>query len=62
MPELVNERIIKLREEIAEISKASQIDLHGRRCALVTAQQERRLSRMQEIQDELASMTEWKKL
>jgi hypothetical protein len=61
MAELVNERVKQLRVEIAEISKASQIYLQGRRYAPATVQQERRLSRLQEIQDELASLTDWKK-
>jgi hypothetical protein len=61
MREPVNERIKKLRVEIAEICKASQVYLHGRKYVAAIHQQERRLSRLQEIQDELTSMTDWKK-
>jgi predicted house-cleaning noncanonical NTP pyrophosphatase (MazG superfamily) len=46
MPQSVKERVAKLREEIAEIGASDQ---------------ERRLQRLQEIMDELMSLTDWKK-
>ena len=62
MQEPVKERILKLREEIAEISEASRVYLQGsRRMPDAAADQERRLQRLQEILDELLSLTEWKK-
>jgi hypothetical protein len=60
MPRLVSERIKKLREEIAEISEANRTHLH-RRDAAAAADQERRLQRLQEILDELVTLTDWKK-
>ena len=60
MPILVSERIKKLREEIATISEANRTYMH-RRDAGVAADQERRLQRLQEILDELMTLTDWKK-
>ncbi len=60
MPRLVSERIKKLREEIAEISEANRMHMH-RRDAGAAADQERRLQRLQEILDELMTLTDWKK-
>jgi len=63
MQKPVKERIVKLREEIAEISGASRVYLQGnKRTPGASADQERRLQRLQEIMDELASLTDWKKL
>jgi len=59
MPRLVSERIKKLREEIAEISEANGTQMH-RRDGGVAADQERRLQRLQEILDELMTLTDWK--
>jgi len=53
MPRLVSERIKKLREEIAQISEANRTQMHRR--------DERRLQRLQEILDELMTLTDWKK-
>jgi hypothetical protein len=63
MQEPVRERIRKLRQEIAEISEANRLYLQGskRMCSLGAADQERRLQRLQEILDELLSLTDWKK-
>ena len=64
MQELVKERILKLREEIAQISEASRGYLQGsknKKMYVEAADQERRLQRLQEILDELLSLTEWKK-
>jgi len=60
MPKLVSERIKKLREEIAEISEANRTQMH-RRDGGAAADQERRLQRLQEILDELMTLTDWKK-
>src|SRR5947207_12974815 len=60
MPRLVSERIKKLREEIAEISEANRTQMH-RRDGGATADQERRRQRLQEILDELMTLTDWKK-
>jgi len=56
----VSERIKKLREEIAEISEANRTQMH-RRDGGAAADHERRLQRLQEILDELMTLTDWKK-
>ena len=61
MPRPVNERIKKLREEIAEISKENVLRGAGRKNSPAAAEQVRRLQRLQEILDELMSLTDWKK-
>ena len=53
----IKERIQELRDEIAEISKANQEHLHRRKYSSPVAEQDRRLLRLQEILDELMSMT-----
>jgi hypothetical protein len=60
----VKERIEKLREEIAKISEANRLYLHGRTRNMTgaVADNERRLQRLQEILDELMRLTDWKKL
>jgi len=59
----VKERIVKLRLEIAEISEASRLYLQGsKRLPLAAADQERRLQRLQEILDELSTLSDWKKV
>jgi len=50
-----------MRQEIADIREANRIAL-GRKDALAAGEQERRLQRLQEILDELANLTDWKKL
>ena len=60
MPRLVSERIKKLRDEIAEISEANRTQMH-RRDGGAAADQERRLQRLQEILDQLMTLTDWKK-
>ena len=59
----VKERIAKLREEIAQISEANRLYLHGRKRNMPGAvgEHERRLQRLQEILDELMALTDWKK-
>ena len=61
MPQSVKERAGKLREEIAEISEANRQYLQGGKKIIGASDQERRLQRLQEIMDELMSLTDWKK-
>jgi len=61
MPQSVKERVGKLREEIAEISEANRQYLQGGKKVVGASDQERRLQRLQEIMDELMSLTDWKK-
>jgi hypothetical protein len=61
MPQSVKERVRKLREEIAEISEANRLYLAGGKKIVGASDQERRLQRLQEIMDELKSLTDWKK-
>jgi hypothetical protein len=63
MQQPVKERIAKLREEIAQIRAANQQYLHGGKKNPATApDHERRLQRLKEILDELASLTQWKRV
>jgi hypothetical protein len=63
MQELVKERIRKLRQEIAEISEANRLYLQGKKRMYVeAADQERRLQRLQEILEELSTLSDWKKV
>jgi hypothetical protein len=57
MPKLVSERVKKLREEIAAIREANRTYMH-RRVGGAAADQERRLQRLQEILDELMTLTD----
>jgi len=61
MPQSVKERVGKLREEIAEISEANRQYLQGGKKMVGASDQERLLQRLQEIMDELMSLTDWKK-
>ena len=59
----LTERLKELRKEIAEITKQSSEFLRtGRKDAFGLGEQERRLQRLQEIKDELMSLTAWKKV
>jgi hypothetical protein len=59
----VKERIAKLREEIAEIREANRLYQQGGKMVSGSASdQERRVQRIQEILDEIMSLTDWKKL
>ncbi len=59
----VKERIAKLREEIAQISEMNRLYMQGsKKIPGAAGDQERRLQRLQEILDELLSLTDWKKL
>jgi len=57
----VKDRIGKLRQEISHISEANRLYLKGGKKIPGAADQERRLQRLQEILDELMSLTDWKK-
>jgi hypothetical protein len=59
----VKERIVILREEIAQISEANRLYLHAskKKPRGAAGDQERRLQRLQEILDELVALTDWKK-
>jgi hypothetical protein len=61
MPRAMKERIAKLREEIAQISQASRQYLQNGKKPPGASDHERRLQRLQEIRDELMSLTDWKK-
>ena len=62
MQQPVKERIAKLREEIAQISEANRLYLQGgKKMPGSASEQERRLQRLQEILDEVMSLTDWKK-
>jgi hypothetical protein len=61
MPRSIKERVGKLREEIAEISEANRQYMQGGKKLIGASDQERRLQRLQEIMDELMSLTDWKK-
>jgi hypothetical protein len=59
----VKERIVKLREEIAQISEANRQYIGGgKKMPSSGGDHERRLQRLQEILDELMALTDWKKL
>jgi hypothetical protein len=60
--ESVQERIRKLRQEIAEISAANQVHLEqAGKTYTAAAEQERRFQRLQAILEELMTLTDWKK-
>jgi len=60
----VKERIVKLREEIAQINEANRLYLHGgkKNPHGAAGDRARRLQRLKEILDELVALTNWKKL
>jgi hypothetical protein len=59
----VKERIVKLRDEIAQISEANRLYVQSGRKKIPgsAGDQVRRLQRLQEILDELVALTDWKK-
>ena len=61
MQKLVSERVKAIRQEIADIREANRLAV-ARKNASAVAEQERRLQRLLEIVDELADLTDWKKL
>jgi hypothetical protein len=59
----VKGRIVKLREEIAQISEANRQYMQGgKKIPGSAGDNERRLQRLQAILDELVALTDWKKL
>ncbi len=59
----VKDRIVKLREEIAQIREANRLYLNARKKPHdAEGDHARRLQRLQEILDELVALTDWKKL
>ncbi len=61
MPVPMTERLKKLRDEIAQIREANQQYMkYGYKPSDEQAAHERRLQRLQEILDELTSLTDWK--
>jgi len=59
----VIERIAKLRDEIAQISEENRLFSQSRSKVLgAVSDQDRRRQRLREILDELAALTDWKKL
>jgi hypothetical protein len=61
MPRPIQERIAKLRKEIAQINEENFTHVQSRNKAPGAADHERRLQRLKEILGELASLTDWKK-
>jgi hypothetical protein len=61
VPRLINERIKQLRAEIAEISKGNRLYMQGPKYGKFIAAHEQRLVRLQEILDELITLTDSKK-
>jgi hypothetical protein len=61
MPRPIQERITHLRKEIAEINEENLKYMQGGSKPPGAGDHERRLQRLQEILDELASLTDWKK-
>ena len=57
----VQERVQKLRQEIADLADAKRRYLSSsRKNPVAAADQERRLERLKEIMDELRALTDWK--
>jgi hypothetical protein len=61
MPLPIRDRIAKLREEIAQISEANSQYVQDGKKPPSAPDHERRLQRLEEIRDELISLTDWKK-
>jgi hypothetical protein len=61
MPRPIKERIAHLRKEIAEINEQNLLHVKGGSKPPGAGDHERRIQRLQEILDELASLTDWKK-
>jgi hypothetical protein len=60
VPSAVQERIQRLRQEVAEIAKENKRWLHVKG-EMAMIKQTRRIQRMQEILDELLALCDWKK-
>jgi hypothetical protein len=61
MPRPIQERITNLRKEIAQINAENLQYVQSGRKPPAASDHERRIQRLQEILDELASLTDWKK-
>jgi hypothetical protein len=63
MQKPVKERIVNLRDEIAQISESNRLYVQGRnKLPGAASDHARRLQRLQEIRYELLSLIDWKKL
>jgi hypothetical protein len=62
MQKLVKDRVAKLREEILQIKEANREYVQGGKKVAGEVDHQRRLQRLEEILDELASLTDWKQL
>ena len=62
MQEPIGDRVKRLRNEIAELSEADQMDKTVGQPALRRADHARRLERLKAIIAELKSFTDWKEL
>ena len=61
MQSLVQDRVQKLRQEIADISAANHAYIiKNSKDSAAAGEQERRLQRLKEIMDELRALTDWK--
>ena len=60
MQQPVKERVARLREEISQILEADRQYVEKGKKMPGEVDHQRRLQRLQEILDELASLTEWK--
>jgi hypothetical protein len=60
--EPIKQRVARLREEIAQIVSASRMYFQRGKIAAEEPDHARRMERLQEIQTELLSLTDWKQL
>jgi len=60
MQEPIEERVKRLREEMAKLNKLNGVYLRAAKYGSAKADHERRLQRLLEIVDELNSLTDWK--
>ena len=56
----VQERVARLRQEISQITEANREYVQDGKKRPGEVEHQRRLQRLQEILDELASLTDWK--
>ena len=61
MQEPIEERVKRLREEIADLNRLNGVCLKTAKYGSAKEDHERRLQRLLEIVDELNSLTGWKK-
>jgi len=61
VPQLITERIKKLRQEIAELSEKNRKYSLDAKYGSAVADNARRFQRLMEIVEELKSLTDWKK-